>query len=50
MNLSAIIMSLEKIAQDYEHKLVDPELTAQRIEHEAEMLFRLAGRIRHGRS
>jgi hypothetical protein len=49
MNLSAIIMDLERIARDYENKMIRPEQVAEQLEHNAELLFRLAGRIRHGR-
>lgn len=47
LSLSQIIMELEEIASDHEHKLAAPEELAQRIEVSAEQLFRLAGRIRH---
>jgi hypothetical protein len=50
ITLSAIIMDLEKIAHDYENKLERREQIASRLEQDAELLFRLAGWVRHGKA
>lgn len=49
IGLSQIIMALEQIDVDDENRLAKPEELAQRLETAAEQLFRLAGRVRHGR-
>jgi hypothetical protein len=41
-------MELEKIARDYEGKVVPNEKTADKLERQAEQLFRLASRVRRG--
>jgi hypothetical protein len=49
MNVSAIIMELEALTRDVEAGLLHKEEVAQRLETAAEQLFRIAGRVRHGR-
>jgi hypothetical protein len=49
VNFSAIIMELEKIALQWERNEVPREKIASDTEQQAELLFRLAGRIRYGR-
>lgn len=49
MNLSAIIMELEKLAREYESKLKPREQIASELEYLAEQMFRLAGRVRYNK-
>jgi hypothetical protein len=49
VNLSSIIMELEIASRKYEKQELRREQMADLLEHEAEQLFRLAARVRHGK-
>lgn len=49
MNLSDVIMELEQVDREFTAGLIRREEAAARMENAAENLFRIAGRVKHGR-
>lgn len=47
MNLSEVILRLERIARETENNLISREMAAQELAECGEDLFRLSTRVRH---